>query len=552
MAGSSGRGRRSRRPWRSSKSLRTETTRQELRTSFFAAKRGFYDFHVALLVDLHRREPEAGHAAAALAAAERARARSLLDLLAEAHTDVRRGVDPALLAQERELSERIAARERERLLLASGTADPDALAALDVEIDELLARQREVEGSIRFQSPAYTALTRPEPLDAASIQQLLDDDTALLEYSLGAERGALWVVTRSALALVELPPRPEIDAAALRLSEALTARNRRPDGETAEARGRRLAAADAALPGAARDLARLVLDPAAGLLAAKRLVVVPEGALQYVPFALLPEPGGAEPLLVRHEVVALPSASALAALRRDLGPRPPAGRLLAVVADPVFSGTDARVPHLPGAVAEPGSRFQRLRFSRAEAEGIAALAPEAERLVALDHAAGKELAMSGGLGGYRLVHLATHAVIDDQRPELSGLVLSLVDEQGRPKDGTLRLQDVYDLELGADLVTLSACETALGRDVRGEGLVGLVRGFMYAGAPRVVASLWSVDDRATAELMRRFYRGLLEEGRPPAAALAEAQRALAAQPQWASPYFWSAFVLQGEWRPAAP
>src|SRR5262249_42265471 len=142
-------------------------------------------------------------------------------------------------------------------------------------------------------------------------------------------------------------------------------------------------------------------------------------------------------------------------------------------------------------------------------------------------------------------HFATHGLLNSERPELSGLVLSLVDENGTPQDGFFGLDEIYNLKLNADLVVLSACDTALGKEVKGEGLVGLTRGFMNAGAPRVVASLWSVDDRATAQLMKRFYRGMLSEGMRPAAALRAAQLSLLNERGWSAPYYWAAFTLQG-------
>jgi CHAT domain-containing protein len=124
----------------------------------------------------------------------------------------------------------------------------------------------------------------------------------------------------------------------------------------------------------------------------------------------------------------------------------------------------------------------------------------------------------------------------------------MMNEQGEPQDGFLRFYDIYNLKLNADLVVLSACQTALGKEVQGEGLIGLTRGFMYAGAPRVVASLWRVDDRATAELMKRFYQGMLKEGLRPAAALRAAQVSMLKEKGWSAPNYWAAFTLQGEWR----
>ena len=156
--------------------------------------------------------------------------------------------------------------------------------------------------------------------------------------------------------------------------------------------------------------------------------------------------------------------------------------------------------------------------------------------------------MCDQLRDYRIVHFATHGLINNQNPDLSGIVLSLVDEQGRPQNGFLRLYDIYNLKLEADLVVLSACQTALGKDIKGEGLVGLTRGFMYAGAPRVVASYWRIDDRATADMMKRFYTAMLKDGLRPAAALRAAQVSMLQDKRWQSPHYWAAFTIQGEWR----
>jgi CHAT domain-containing protein len=315
----------------------------------------------------------------------------------------------------------------------------------------------------------------------------------------------------------------------------------------------------------------------------KRLLIVCDGALQYVPFAVLPLPhrattgGPSPPLVVESEIVSAPSASTLAVLRRDLSGRPPARKAVAVLADPVFDGQDPRVTvrqqvsqvrHVGGMTshnrdlsldlkrswtevgpAESGLKIPRLPFSRREAEAIVAAALPGDRLEAVDFQASRTTATSAELSQYRIVHFATHGVLDSRTPALSGIILSLVDQQGRPQDGFLRLWDIYNLHLPADLVVLSACQTALGKEVKGEGLVGLTRGFMYAGAPRVIASLWQVEDVATAELMSQFYQGILKKKLTPAAALRAAQVHMWRQKRWhADPYFWGAFQLQGEWK----
>ncbi len=187
-------------------------------------------------------------------------------------------------------------------------------------------------------------------------------------------------------------------------------------------------------------------------------------------------------------------------------------------------------------------------FSRREADEITGLAGARASFKALDFAANRATALGSNLSQYRIIHFATHGLLNSQHPELSGIVLSLVDKEGLPQDGFLRLHDIYNLKLAADLVVLSACKTGLGKEIKGEGLVGLTRGFLYAGAPRVVASLWKVDDRATAELMKLFYQRMLRDSLRPAAALRKAQIDMWKQPRWAAPYYWAGFTLQGEWK----
>jgi CHAT domain-containing protein len=303
--------------------------------------------------------------------------------------------------------------------------------------------------------------------------------------------------------------------------------------------------------------------------------------------------GGQEslpPLIAEHEIVTLPSASTLAVLRRQLAGREPAPKTVAVLADPVFDADDERVKKAVSGVENEketsessslsshqgdgthqvrgaslaelaltrsvqetgfgarGMGLERLEATRDEANAIISLAPAAPRLEVLDFRANKTTATSPELSQYRIIHFATHGLLNSEHPELSGLVFSLVDEKGEAQDGFLRLNDIFNLNLPADLVVLSACQTGLGKEIKGEGLVGLTRGFMYAGSPRVVVSLWSVNDQATAELMKRFYQGMLKNGQRPAAALRVAQMDMSKEPQWRAPYFWAAFVLQGEWK----
>ncbi len=527
-----------------------------LRAAYFASVRRYHEFYIDLLM----RQAAAGDrdklTRPALEAGERARARGLLDLLGETRVDLRADVAPELLARERELQQALnSATDFQQQLISRLHTKPQADAAQQ-RIDRLTVDWNELQGRIRVASPRYAALTAPPLVTVEEIQRdLLDADTVLLEYLLGERRSYLWAVSKQSLASYELPPRAEIERQALRVRSLLTARQP-VAGESDAARANRIAQADRQFPGEAEKLSRMLLS-AAGDLNKARLVIVADGALQYMPFAALPL--GGKPLIAEHEILSLPSASTLAVLRRELKDRAVAPKTLAVFADPVFEKDDPRLTQDRKPAVNTAQRtmrdtdnvsvFSRLLYSRREANRILSFVPEAgQRLAALDFAANRAAAFDPKLKEFRFLHFATHGVLDEVHPELSGVVLSLLDEAGRAQAGFLRLHEIYNLKLNADLVTLSACQTGLGKEIRGEGLVGLTRGFMFAGAPRVLASLWKVRDDATAELMAEFYRAMLKDNQRPAQALRTAQLAMMKKPVWQSPFYWAAFALQGEWR----
>lgn len=552
-------------------SLRARVGNRPLRLSFFAMAQDYYEFYVDLLMQMHRLNPGRGFDAAALEASERARARNLLDLLNESGVDVRQGVPADLLERERSLRLRLnsAANYQRQLLSETYTAAQSAAAAREVEaLSEALG---EVETRIRQVSPRYAELTQPQPLNAAQIQrEMAGGDTLLLEYALGRERSFLWAVTSSSLTAYELPGRQEIETAATRVRDLLTARNRAEAGETPERRHARVEAADAQYEEAAARLSQLLIAPAAAQLKSRRLMIVAPGVLQLIAFGALPEPqpttGDPRPLILRHELVTLPSASTLAMLRREPPRREPPRKFIAILADPLFSRADERFAEAasnapltdaalrpggaPTAAGEtpPGWSMPRLFRTRWEAEQIAALASPGSVTLLLDFDATPEAVSGEAISRSRIIHLATHAILDDAHPQLSGVVLSMFDRQGRARDGLLRAHAISNLRLSAELVVLSACRAADGRDYRGEGLVGLARGFMLAGVPRVVGSLWDSNDKATAELMVRFYRRMVKESATPAAALRAAQLEMWRDRRWRHPYFWAGFTLQGEWR----
>lgn len=563
--------------------LRTKVASRNLRASYFASVQELYKLHIDLLMQLHRRQPDKGFDVAALKAYEQARARSLMDLLAESSADIRHSVDPGLLARERSLQQMLNAEAERQLRLFGGQHSEESASAVRRKIEELLTQLLAVEAELKARSPRYAALTQPAPLGLTEIQSTVtDDSTLLLEYSLGEKRSYLWAVTATSFSSYELPPRAVIEAAARRCYELLTARNRYVKFETADEKRERIRQADAEYPEAATALSQMLLGPVAAELKGKRLLVVPDGSLEYLPFAALTVPGQTMtahpqsanqtrpvqtpfvPLVVQHEVTSIPSASTLAVLRREFDNRTPAEKVVAVFADPVFDKTDERLGG-ESTTRNPDRRREvvgtqealrasdgplalaRLPYTRQEAEAILALAPPTGRKAALGFEANRAAAMSDDLNEFRIIHFATHSFLDSMHPELSGIALSMFDREGRPQQGYLRAHEVFNLRLGAELVVLSGCRTGLGKEVKGEGLYGMTRGFMYAGSKRVVVSLWDVQDLATARLMSDFYRALLGPKRPnAAAALRAAQIATWRDGRWQAPYYWAAFVLQGE------
>jgi CHAT domain-containing protein/Tfp pilus assembly protein PilF len=513
------------------------------------------------------------------------RARSLLEMLAEAKIDVRKGADAQLLEQERRLQKSWLARSNARLRLLSGRPTEGQISAANQEIDELSRQHQKLQEQIREASPEYSDLIHPRTVIVSEVQQLLDAGTFLLEYSLGEERSFLWVVGAREFTSYELPKRADIEGQARQIYRLLTAPSQMPPGETQAQRRARLEKARKSYWKASASLSRMILGPASAQLVNRRLLIVSDGALQYIPFAALPEPDSPAtgsgrinpPLIVQHEIAHLPSASILAALRAEAVGRKKLPGAVAVLADAVFSKGDTRVekrgkrqnrnlPTISGqgginfsstlpfarSINNPemrqrgGIRLTRLPFSREEAAGIMAVTAARKGLEALDFNANLALATNPKLGQYRIVHFATHGIVNSENPELSGLVFSLVDREGRPQNGFLDLQSIYNLNLPVDLVVLSACETALGKEIQGEGLVGLTRGFMYAGALQVIASLWKIDDARTAELMRWFYKGVELEELQPIAALRKAQLKLWKQHPQDLPFYWATFHLQGD------
>ena len=535
--------------------------------------------------------PALAYAVEAFRIAEEGRARSLLDLLGEAHAEITAGV-PAELLQRR--ADNLARQQEIADLLtgvsATAAAPDSSVTKLEAELERLSLEAQSLENDVRVASPRYNALVRAQPLTLAEVQtQVLDDDTVLLEYSLGTERSYLWAVTKNnGLTLHRLPARAAVEQQVERLREQLVPQGqRRSIVDLADGTQRGLSLGGVPAPqnvrpfaDAAAALYETVVAPAAPVLTAKRLLVVADGALNYVPFeALVTQPGGADfaslsYLVQTNEVVYAPSASVVAVIRRQTrsGVGTQGAQSVLLVADPIFDASDTRARGsvdaeravrgdefrglaLGSAVADVTQtkikklKLARLEGTRAEAQQIAELARTsgAGADVWLDADASEGNMERRDLSRYRVVHIATHGLLDTERPQFTGLVLAPAG--AADADGFLRVGEVFNLRLGSPLVILSACETGLGREKRGEGVIGLTRAFMYAGAPSVGVSLWSVADKSTAALMPDFYRRLLAAGGTGApAAMRAAQQQMIAGRRYSAPFYWAPFIIVGDWK----
>jgi CHAT domain-containing protein/tetratricopeptide (TPR) repeat protein len=557
--------------------LRTKISSHRLRASYVASVYELHAFHVDLLMDLHERRPGAGFGEQAFVAAERAKARSLMEMLSDSRSYV--GSDGSLLEYEAQLEARV---QREAAAHTDRGPPDQMTIALESSdsLRELLAELDRVRSLLSDRQSARKPIASAKLVGIGELQhELLDDQTGVLAYFLGERASYLWVITRSRVAVHFLPPRSRLESEVRNLHGLLAAQERHP-GETAKQHHAHAQESDRSYWRAASSLSETLVGPAMGDLAGmERLLVAGDGVLHRLPFSALPIPGGSSwdapaPLVARFEVVRLPSVSTLEVLEERRQSRMVRNKKLAVLADPVL---DERDPRLPQSVSgrhssrisvpafppsepldriqalvkddlERGGEMPRLLSTRLEAKRILELVPSGEKLEALGFDASRALVTSGELSAYEVVHFATHGILDVELPELSGIVLSLFDAEGQRQNGFLRLHDIYELDLPVRLVVLSACSTGLGKDVRGEGLVGLVGGFLSTGAQGVIASYWQVDDEATGELMSRFYRQFFERGLQPSKALRLAQTSMWSEKRWFSPRFWGAFELQGDWR----
>jgi CHAT domain-containing protein/tetratricopeptide (TPR) repeat protein len=554
--------------------LRTDVGSPDLRASYFSGVRENYEASIDILADLDRAQPGNGFAAEALVMSEKSRARGLVDLIRESGANLRYGASKELIDRETELNGLMQRQAQYQMQLKLKDKDSSEIAELENQIVQFRSEYQRIQAQIREKNPRALSFSRFEPLDLQTIQRELRSDDLLLEFSLGDERSHLWMVTPGSFQYFQLPARKTIEELSIEVYNLVTTRQQldaQPDGATIQAK---IEESDRLLREKARQLSQMLFGQIATQLGNKRLLLVIEGKLQLVPFDALPSPleqveSNASPgyMVLDHEIIQIPSIATLRAIRAAEKKNPyVANKIAAVLADPVFTKRDTRVQNssLAPAVASAATNEERsqstakaleglgggparLIHSSEEADAIAAAAPSGTTMIAKGFDATRETALNAHLGEYQIVHFATHGFLDSEHPELSSIVLTMVDKNGVDQNGVLPLHDIYNMDLSAELTVLSACQTALGKDIKGEGFVGLTHSFISAGSRSVVASLWKVDDRATATLMADLYQSMLQKGMSPAAALRAAKLKVMQDKRWTAPYFWAGFVVQGEY-----
>lgn len=532
----------------------TENFRRDLSTLFFTAAFSArvherYEAYIECLMRKHKSPPSEHAEVLAFEASELARARSLAELLSETKTTVLVGVAPELAQKEKSLRHAIRTRVDQTVSLLATNYKKADFDKLQGELTSLREQHKRITARMRQLNPDYDKMEEPRSYSLQQIQNLVvaDDQTVLLEYFLGPKASYVWAVTRNGVKAFELPKSDVITAAVREVYQNVS---KAPAAEN-----------NSELTEATAKLAEMILRPVADELTASRVIVVADGALNYIPFQLLPNPSTAEPLVAKYEVINAPSASTLGQLRQEKQQRQHGTKVLAAFGDPVFASNYAQFKdssagevlaaktrdiEVEADAFDPNS-IQPLLYTKRELKNLTEIVGAKSRVVS-GFEASRETLDSLDLSQYSILHFATHGFFDPKKPEHSGFVLSTVDLTGRRQDGFITMPDVYRLHAPVDLVVLSACRTGLGEDIKGEGLIGLTRGFMYAGASSVVASLWKVDDEATAELMKHFYANMLQKGMRPAEALRSAQNTLRENPAWQSPHYWAGFVLQGEFK----
>ncbi len=549
--------------------LYSNVANANLKSAYFSNVFERYELYINLLMKMQKQSPNENYAIQALQASEKSRARSLLESLRLSEANFTKDANPETVNHEKEIRNLLSAKADKLTEALSLNTDKEEIEKLSNEINELENELEQIKADLKQNSPLYSAIKNPTPFDVNDFQaSVLDDKTLLLEFSFGADESYLWLIGKNEVSHSILPKREILELRIQKLLDLLKAREI-SEGEEPESYQKRLIDAEKEYESEARLLSNELFGQIADKLGDKRLIIVPDGKLSYFPVSALPLPNtdDNEPILLTNEVVYESSAATLQILGKTPHPDKPTAKELLVFADPIFSLQDNRLSaedknptdendsaaFLGSSlrsfdITDSTNQLKRLFATQEEADAIVKIVGASNATIASGFAANRQRVFEKDVSDYKIIHFATHGLMNDTRPELSGIVLSLFDQNGEAQKGFIRLQDIYSLNLSADLVVLSACQSGVGKEIKGEGLMSLTGGFIQSGANSVLSSLWKVDDYATAELMKNFYQELSTKNLAPSQALQTAQIKMRQNPNFKSPFYWAAFTVQGEFR----
>lgn len=544
--------------------LYSDVINSKLKKTYFSNVFDRYELYINLLMKRHQQFPAEGFDRQALQASEKSRARSMLETLSLAEISVAKNADPELVRRENEICNLLNLKATQITDLYNTNSSKQEIEKITAEMNVLAHRLEEIKTALKQKSPLYATIKNPSPFDVAAFQnRVLDNQTLLLEFSLGTEASYLWVIGKNEISFFRLPAREQIETHLQKLLSMLTVHQSQPNESVADYQARN-SRAEKDYSREAQIFSDLIFGQLAERIAGKRLIIVPDGKLRYFPISALPLPysNNGEPILLSNEIIYAPSASTLMLLTEQSAETSNSKKNLMVFADPVFTNKDLRLTKNADDVEETISTaaalnffrtseslnaLPRLRASKDEANSIIEIVGGSSDLASGFNAT-RELVLNPEISQYRIVHFATHGILDEIRPELSSLILSRFDEQGNEKNGLIRLNDIYRLNLNAELVVLSACNTGIGKEIKGEGLMSLDNAFLQTGAKSVVSSLWKVDDYAAQELMKSFYAELAVGDITTSEALRRAQIKMRSLSQYKSPFYWAAFTIKGDFK----
>lgn len=545
--------------------LSSNVYNSKLQQSYFSNSFERYEIYIGLLMSLFEQTKDQKFSLEALRASEKSRARSMLEKILTAEAKITKDALPEAVEKERSFRNLLNIKSDRLTDLLNNNSPQTEITEIENEIKTLENELEILQAEFKQKSPQYFEIKNPSFFDQRKFQEnVLDENSFLLEFSFGETASFLWLIDKSEVKTYVLPPRREIETHIEKLLEIFVSREIK-QGESIEDYQQRVIAEENLYIIESKKLSSKLFGQIGKEITNKRLIIVPDGKLHYFPVSALPLPNSEtnEPFLLSNEIVYAPSAQTLLLLQTNRTYFLKPFKSLLIFSDPIFTDDDPRFSDSKNARSETNSKstskesfrfvesldnLSRLTGSKNESDSILNIIGSTNVDSFTGFEANRTQLLKTKTEDYKIIHFATHGITHEKRPELSGIVLSRFDESGKQREEFFRIHDIYGLNLNADLVVLSACETGLGKEVKGEGLMSLNNAFLQTGAKTVMSSLWKVEDTATLELMKNFYGAMAEEKLTPSQALRQAQIKLRQNSQFRSPFYWAAFTVQGDFR----